>query len=288
MSGRLDSKVAIVTGGASGIGRATVLRFLSEGAAVAVADMNIDNNNKIFADAQALGFGDKIAIFRTDVSDESDIETLVAGTVVDFGRLDIIFNNAGVGGAVGPVTDLSVKDWDYTFEVLVRGVFLGIKHAARQMRSQGEGGSIICTASIAGITANSGPMAYSAAKAGVANLAKSAAVELAPDRIRVNAIAPGLILTPLVYGGDASRVPQEMRAKQPWPEAGRPEDIAATALFLASNDSQFITGETIVVDGGLTAAGPNLWGDREHNVFLKNKGVNRGGTGEQSEIQPLE
>jgi NAD(P)-dependent dehydrogenase (short-subunit alcohol dehydrogenase family) len=288
MAGRLDGKVAIVTGGASGIGRATVLRFLAEGASVAVGDMNNDNNNIILADARDAGFDGRIITFQTDVAEETDVKNLIEGTVAEFDRLDIIFNNAGVGGAVGPLTEISVDDWDYTFHVLVRGVFLGIKYATRQMKAQGTGGSIINTASIAAITANSGPSAYSAAKAGVANLTKSAAVELASERIRVNAIAPGLILTPLVYGGTADRVPDHMRAKQPWPEVGRPEDIAATALFLASDDSQFISGETIVVDGAMTAAGPNLWGDNDSNVFMNHTGVNRGTTGEQSEIRKLE
>ncbi len=288
MTGRLDGKVAIVTGGASGIGRATVLRFLAEGAAVTAGDLNDANGEQLMRDVAAAGFAERAQFVRVDVAEEDQVEALVARTVDKFGRLDCIFNNAGVGGAVGPVAETAVSDWDYTFEVLVRGVFLGIKHAVRQMAAQGEGGSIVNTASIAGLTANSGPTAYSAAKASVINLTKSAAVELAAQRIRVNAIAPGLILTPIVFGGDPDRIPPHMRAKQPWPDAGQPADIAATALFLASDDAKFVSGETITVDGALTAAGPNLWGTGADNVFLRTSGVNRGNTGQGSDVRRLD
>ena len=168
----------------------------------------------------------------------------------------LLFNNAGVGGAIGPLTETSVEDWDYTFDVLAKGVFLGIKHGALIMRKQGDGGSIINTASIAGLSGDAGPLVYSAAKAAVINLSKASAVELAEDRIRVNAICPGYIATPLTHTGDPAPIQRAFAKSQPWPDFGRGEHIAGTALFLASDDSEFVTGEAIVVDGGATAEGP--------------------------------
>ena len=276
MVGRLDGKVAVITGGASGIGRATALRFLAEGARVVVGDLNGENGAGLVAEVAAGEAAGRLSFQLTNVAEEADIEALIARARSDFGQLDCLFNNAGVGGAVGPISEIAVEDWDYTFEVMVRGVFLGMKHGSKEMRRQGRGGSIISTASIAALSANSGPTAYSAAKCAVVNLTKSAAVELAADRIRVNAIAPGIISTPLLYEGDASKIPQRMLAKQPWPDVGQPEHIAGVALFLASDDAVFVSGETIVTDGALSAAGPNLWGGAGENVFLRSAGVNRG------------
>jgi NAD(P)-dependent dehydrogenase (short-subunit alcohol dehydrogenase family) len=206
----------------------------------------------------------------------------------DFGRLDVVFNNAGVGGALGPIWDVEVAEWDYTFDVLAKGVFLGIKHAARAMKRGGRGGSIINTASIAGLSGGGGPMIYSAAKAAVINLTKGAALQLAADHIRVNAICPGGVLTPLTDRGDPAAAAKRMEQMQPWPEHGKPEHIAGAALFLASDDSEFVTGEALVVDGGLTAAGPDIWrrlgSGRE--AELSQVGVNRGSTGAESTRRP--
>ncbi|GIW43091.1 MAG: 2,5-dichloro-2,5-cyclohexadiene-1,4-diol dehydrogenase [Candidatus Binatia bacterium] len=255
MAGRLEGKVAVITGGASGIGRATALRFLAEGARVLVADYNAETGEETLALARERGFGEQVAFRRTDVAQEVQVEAAVRSAVDRWGRLDCIFNNAGVGGAFGPITDITVEDWDYTFAVLVRGVFLGIKHAARIFKRQGQGGTIINTASIAGLSGGDGPQAYSAAKAAVINLTRSAAIELAPDRIRVNAICPGGILTPLLHRGNPEAVRNFLEKFQPWPEAGEPEYIASVALFLASDESRFVTGAAIVADGGATAAG---------------------------------
>ena len=167
MTGRLDGRVALITGGASGMGLATVRRFAAEGARVVMADLNEESAATALA---ALDAGDRVRFERVDVSAEADVERAVAAAVDAFGQLDIVFNNAGVGGAFGAVTDLHVEDWDYTFAVLVRGVFLGIKHGARQLIEQGWGGSIINTASIAGMSGGGGPLCYSAAKAAVINL----------------------------------------------------------------------------------------------------------------------
>ena len=182
--------------------------------------------------------------------------TAVDRVSVAFGHIDCVVNNAGLGGAFGPVTELEAEDWDYTFGVLTRGVFLGIKHGARAMEAQGDGGSIVNMASLAGLSGGSGPQAYSAAKAAVINLSQTTAVELAASMIRVNTICPGLIRTP---SWPLGRRPDQVEAVpgqiQPWPEPGRAEDVAGAIAFLVGPDSGFITGHTLVVDGGQTAAG---------------------------------
>ncbi len=284
MTGRLDGKVALITGGASGMGLATVRRFLAEGARVLVADLNEASGAAAIAELDA---GDRVAFERVDVSAEADVERAVGAAVSSFGQLDIVFNNAGVGGAFGAVTDLHVEDWDYTFAVLVRGVFLGIKHGARQLIEQGWGGSIINTASIAGMSGGGGPLCYSAAKAAVINLTRAAAIELAPHRIRVNAINPGTILTPLMHGGRPERVSERLERVVPWPDAvGTPDHIAGAALFLASDDAGYVTGEALVVDGGLTAAGPGLFRNGGPGTAPPGfVGVNHGTTGEGTVIR---
>jgi NAD(P)-dependent dehydrogenase (short-subunit alcohol dehydrogenase family) len=289
---RLSGKVAVITGGASGMGRASALRFLEEGASVVVADLNDANGKEFVETASQAGFAPRVRFVRTDVAEEADVARMIEVATSDFGKVDIVFNNAGIGGAFGPVTNIEVEDWDYTFAVLVRGVFLGIKHGARAMKRQGTGGSIINTASVAGLAGGSGPLCYSAAKAAVVNLTRAAATELAPDRIRVNAICPGGILTPLVHRGNPEVVKPRLAMLQPWPEAGEGEHIAGAALFLASDDSRFVTGEPLVVDGGLTAAGPNLLARMRQegaaSPFLGMSGVDKGTTGQPPVIRPSE
>ena len=285
---RLKDRVAVITGGASGMGKSTVLRFLDEGAKVVVADFNAATGAETVAEATAKGQGDRVRFIRTDVAKEADIEAMIACAVDAFGGLDIVFNNAGVGGAIGPLTETTVEDWDYTFDVLAKGVFLGIKHAARVMRAQGRGGSIINTASIAGLSGDAGPLPYSAAKAAVISMSMSAAVELAADRIRVNAICPGFIATPLAAtGGSVESLQGAFTKAQPWPDYGSGEHIAGAALFLASDDSMFVTGEKIVVDGGLTAAGPEL-SRRFPKTSGRNSrysGITKGSTGEAPQLR---
>lgn len=288
MAGRLEGKVAAITGGASGMGQATALRFLEEGAFVVIGDLNATNGEATIRMAEQAGFGDRIVFAQGDVAEEVDVAELVETAVARFGRLDIMFNNAGVGGAFGPITDTKVEEWDYTFNVLVRGVFLGIKHAVKQMQRQGEGGVIINTGSIAGLSGGAGPNAYSSAKAAVHNLTCVTAGELAQDRIRINTIAPGAIRTPLMHSGRGAEMDALHQEKTPWPRLGEGEDIAGAAVFLASDDSQFVTGQTIVVDGGATAAAPNFWGFGPDSMFKKHAGMNRGTTGEKSYARPLE
>ena len=243
-----------MTGGASGIGARTVRLFAEQGARVVIGDMQEDTGRAVAAE---LG---RSAVFqRTEVSQEEDVRALVARAEKEFGRLDCIFNNAGFGGALGPIAETPVEECDLTFAVLVRGVFLGMKHAAPLLRRQG--GSIINTASVAGLVAGYSPHAYASAKAAVIQLSKSVALELAPDRVRVNAICPGFIATPLALNtvgrtasareADATRA--SMAAAQPIPRPGEPEDIAQMALYLASDASSFVTGQAFSVDGGFAA-----------------------------------
>ncbi len=289
MAGRLEGKVALVTGGASGIGRATALRFLDEGARVVIADMNQQTASETLDLAAQANAAERIRFLRTDVSREEEVEAAVRLAVSAFGRLDCVFNNAGVAGAFGPITHVSAEDWDYTFAVLVRGVFLGIKHGARVMKRQGQGGSIINIASVAGLSGGDGPQAYSAAKAAVINLTRAVAIELAASRIRVNAICPGGILTPLLHRGSPEAMEAVLAQAQPWPEAGRPEHIAGAALFLASEDAGFVTGSALVVDGGLTATGGNamrILGQTD--ALMLATGVDRGTTGEEGRAEMVE
>jgi NAD(P)-dependent dehydrogenase (short-subunit alcohol dehydrogenase family) len=258
LTDRFAGRVAVVTGGAGGMGLATVERFLAEGARVVVGDLNTDRGDALLAAAEADGVADRVRFSLTDVSIEPDVEALVAVAVGSFGRLDVMFNNAGIGGAFGPVTELEVDDWDATFAVNTRSVFLGIKHAARVMIAQGDGGSIINTASVAGLSGGGGPQAYSAAKAAVINLTQATAVELAEHRIRVNAICPGAIYTDLLHRGDPAAADEWRQRLQPWPDRGEGSDIAGVATWLASDDSRFVSGTHIVADGALTAAGPRL------------------------------
>lgn len=286
---RLDDTVAVITGGASGMGKATALRFLAEGARVVIADYNADTGTAALDEARAAGHGDAVAFQRCDVAREADVAATLELAVERFGRLDVVFNNAGVGGAIGPLTETTVEDWDYTMDVLAKGVFLGIKHAARIMRRQGQGGSIINTASIAALSGDGGPLVYSAAKAAVVNMTRSAAVELAADRIRVNAICPGFIATPLAEAGRPEQTRERFAAAQPWPDYGRGEHIAGAALFLASRDAEFVTGEALVVDGGLTAAGPELSKKFPHTSgrHARRSGITKGSTGEAPVLRNL-
>lgn len=284
---RLTGKVAVVTGGASGMGRATVMRFLADGAKVVVADLNESNGQETLSVAKAQGHGDDIAFIRCDVAKESDVAAMVAEAVRRFGRLDIAYLNAGVGGAFGPIAETSVEDWDYTFAVLVRSVFLGMKHASSAMRKLGDGGVILVTASIAGMVGGGGSHAYSAAKAATISLIENVAAELGPHRIRVVGVAPGVISTPLLHRGKPERYEAQFR-RQPWPDRGEPEVIADVASFLVSDEARFITGETVKVDGGLLAQGVALFGTGKDSTFIKSAGVNRGTTGEAMVVRHLE
>ena len=254
--GRLDGKVAIITGGASGIGAGTVRRFAEEGAKVLITDLDADKGEALAAE-----LGDAAAFLRTDVSQEEQVAAMVAEATDRWGRLDCLFNNAGFGGALGPISTTTLDDYDLTMDVLLKSVFLGMKHAAPVMTAQGSG-SIISTASVAGIRVGYAPHLYSVAKCAVIHLTKTVALELGEHNIRVNAICPGFIATPLAAGrpdADESQI-QQMReagaASQVMGRVGEPRDIANMALFLASDESEWITGREFVVDGGFEAGPP--------------------------------
>jgi NAD(P)-dependent dehydrogenase (short-subunit alcohol dehydrogenase family) len=256
--GKLDGRVAIITGAASGMGRATAVRFAKEGAAVVVADLNAQAGEQAIAEISAAGGS---AVFQnTDVGSDRDLKALFDRALKEYGRLDITFNNAGLGGATGGLADITPEDWDRTFEILTRAVFLGIKYSVEPMRKVG-GGSIISTASVGALRPAAGLHAYCAAKAAVVSLTQSAAVELGRDRIRVNCICPGGIVTPLVYQGmrgGEEEARRGMTHQQPIPRAGQPEDIAAMATFLASDEAEWITGTAMVVDGGMNTGNSRI------------------------------
>lgn len=288
---RLKDKVAVITGGAGGMGEATVWRFLAEGAKVVVADFNADNGEKLIATVAAAGHGEHTRFIKTDVACENDVKAMIECAMDGFGRLDIVFNNAGVGGVIGPLWDVEEDEWDYTFNVLAKGVFFGIKHAARALRRQGEGGSIVNTASIAGLSGGGGPLVYSAAKAAVINMSKGAAVQLSSDRIRVNAICPGFILTGLTRSPKVSldEAGARLDGLQPWPDHGTGDDIAGTVVYLSCDDSRFVSGEAITVDGALTAIGPDIWQrfDLPYEAAMTKNRLNRGTTGEQTVVRDV-
>ena len=259
---RLEGKVAVVTGGASGIGAATVRLLIAEGAKVVIADLQGD-----VATALATELGpDAVPVF-CNVAREDDVAAAVKLAVDHWGRLDILFNNAGFGGATGPLEETSVEEYDMTMDVLLKSVFLGIKYASPIMKAQGSG-SIISTASVCAFEAGIGAQLYSVAKAGVVMMTKAAALELAEFGVRANAVCPGYITTPLAAGRPLSqnepervdraleRLREANRDNQPMARGGEPEDIANMVLFLASDDSQWITGQAMVVDGGLLTGRP--------------------------------
>jgi NAD(P)-dependent dehydrogenase (short-subunit alcohol dehydrogenase family) len=256
--GRFKGKSIVVTGGASGIGRATVERFLAEGACVLFADIVEERGRAVESQLrQDPSRSDRVFFQAADVSVEADNAALVATAINRFGRIDVFYANAGITGPFKPLLEHDVEEWDFVFGVLLRGVFLAIKHAGAAMIAQGEGGSIISTASVAGLVGGGGPVPYSAAKAGVISLTRSAAVELAPYNIRVNSVCPGAILTGITDGSGVSRetLARMIEKITPLPTYGKPEHIASVVAFLASEDASFVTGESIVADGGLIAEG---------------------------------
>jgi len=258
MTGLLDGKVAIVTGGTSGIGLATVERFVAEGAKVAIADIQDELGASI-----AKKLGEDAFYVHTDVTDESAIEALVTTTVDRFGKLDVIHNNAGAQGDPSSILEVGSEGFDKTMALLTRSVLLGHKYAARQFQAQGTGGSIISTASAAGLQGGWSAAGYTIAKHAVVGVVRQAVAELAPLGIRSNAIAPGIIMTPIMartFGVPiedaepfAEFLADRLGPTQPLGRTGTADDIAKVATFLASDLAGYVTGVTIPVDGGATA-----------------------------------
>ncbi|MEO6653428.1 MAG: glucose 1-dehydrogenase [Ilumatobacteraceae bacterium] len=278
-----SDRVAVVTGGGGGIGLAIGAKIVREGGSVVLADLNEERR----ADALAsLGSPDTVRFVRADVSEEADVQAVITAATDSFGRIDALFNNAGIGGAFGPITEQSVEAWDTTFAVNVRSVFLGTKHAAAAMIEQGRGGAIVNTASVAGLSGGGGPQAYSATKAAVISLTQTTAVELAEHRIRVNAVCPGAIYTELLHRGRPESTDVWRTQIQPWPDRGEAEMIADVAVWLASDESRFVTGEAVTADGGLMAAAPRLL-DHDLGHLKRMTGIAYGNTGREAEVRRL-
>jgi len=278
-----SDRVAVVTGAGGGIGLAIAAKIARDGGSVVIADVNDDRGA---AAVESLGAFDSVRFVRTDVAEEEDVEAMVVAATDSFGRIDAMFNNAGIGGAFGPITEQSVEAWDATFAVNVRSVFLGTKHAAAAMIEHGSGGAIVNTASVAGLSGGGGPQAYSATKAAVISLTQTTAVELAEHRIRVNAVCPGAIYTELLHRGRPELTDVWRAQIQPWPERGEAEMIADVAVWLASDESRFVTGEAVTADGGLMAAAPRLL-DHDLPHLRRMTGIAYGNTGREPEVRRL-
>jgi NAD(P)-dependent dehydrogenase (short-subunit alcohol dehydrogenase family) len=277
VAGKLEGKVAVITGAASGIGLGAVERFVAEGARVLAADIQ---------DAKGAAleqrFKGKVAYRHCDVLEEDQIEAAMKAAAETFGGLDIVFNNAGAVGAPSTVEGIDLAGWRLTIDLLLTSVVAGVKHAIPLMKARG-GGSIVNTASIAGTEAGWGPPAYSTAKGAVIHFTRCAAGELARAKIRINAICPGLIATSIF--GDAlgmtreaadqmaAMVAQRGGGVQPVGRAGAPADIAAMAAFLASEDASFITGAHFIVDGGITVGPRHAWDEKDAGPFTEIFGI---------------
>lgn len=254
--GRIEGKVALITGAASGIGEATAELFAREGARVVLADVQDDLGRQVLERIREAG--GTAEYVHCDVSVSEDVGGMVRAAVDTYGRLDILYNNAGLARG-GTITEISEDDWDLVIDVDLKSVYLGCKYAIPEMRKAG-GGSIISTASIAGLRGSPRLNAYSAAKAAVINLTRSVAAEAGSFGIRVNCICPGIIVTPIwrqigvMADAQQQALLQRMGQRVLLQRVGMPDDVARGALFLASEDASYVTGHALVIDGGMTAS----------------------------------
>ncbi|MDX5985911.1 SDR family NAD(P)-dependent oxidoreductase [Sphingomonas echinoides] len=268
---RFAGKRAVVTGGASGIGRATALRLVREGAEVWIGDVDVTGGHELAETSNG-----RIHFLRTDVTDVADIAALLQAAD-DAGGIDVLFNNAGAGGARETIDAISPEDWDRTQSLLLRSVAMGIRYAAPLMIARGKGGAIVNTSSIAALQTGAAPTAYSVAKAGVLHLTTLAAADLSQHNIRVNAVCPGFITTnifasALGISGEKrvmanGMIEQVAAHAQPLQRAGTADDIAAAVAYLASEDAAFVTGTRIVVDGGMTIGPRHSWDPKTPSLF---------------------
>jgi NAD(P)-dependent dehydrogenase (short-subunit alcohol dehydrogenase family) len=252
MASELEGKIGLVTGGTSGIGRDTAVLFAKAGAKVVVAGRREVEGQETVELMRAAG-GDGLFV-KADVSKASEVDALVQKATEKFGRLDIAFNNAGVEGVWVPIIRQSEEDWDRTIDINLKGVWLCLKYEIRQMLKQGGGGAIVNMASVTGLVGSAGAAAYSASKHGVLGLTKSAALETAKNRIRINAICPAVVETPMggrLFG--APTVHKQVIGLHPIGRFGRPSEIAEAVLWMCSDRASFMTGQSLVLDGGFLA-----------------------------------
>jgi NAD(P)-dependent dehydrogenase (short-subunit alcohol dehydrogenase family) len=276
VTGRVFGKVVVITGAASGLGEATARLMYAEGASVLLTDIQDDKGRQLGSE-----LGDRSRYLHCDVTAEPDIAAAVDIAVREFGRLDCMFNNAGITGAHGGIDEIPLDEYEFTMAVLLRSVFLGMKHGARVMKRQ-HSGVILTTTSIGGLQGGLGPHIYGAAKGAVIALTRNVAAELGAWSIRVNAIAPGKILTPMNAAnivGDPDAMVQAREAFQTrTPLRGRigvADDIAHAALWLASDDAGFVSGQTLVVDGGLTTGSKENIAPGEHGRWASRRDLVR-------------
>lgn len=260
MDKRLENKVAVITGGASGIGAETAAKFVLHGAKVVLGDIQDDAG-----EAFAAKLGDNARYRHCDVTSEADVEALVNTAIEEFGKIDVMFNNAGIVGAIGPLEATPAEEWKLTLDILLNGVFYGMKHASKHMKKAGSG-SIISMSSVAGVTGGLGPHAYAAAKHAVVGITRNLAAEVGAYGVRVNCIAPYSVATPMVaqaYLSDHTDVEGTLQMlTDESPLRGRPglaDDVANAVLWLASDESGYTSGHTLTIDAGITTgsvAGP--------------------------------
>ncbi|MRG88105.1 SDR family NAD(P)-dependent oxidoreductase [Salinibacillus xinjiangensis] len=243
--GKLQDQVAIITGGASGIGAATARLFVQEGAKVVLVDLNEEKGKAMEQELKSLSA--EALFVKADITSEEDVTNIYKQTIDTFGKVDILFNNAGIGRTL-PSHELEYSEWRKTVNVDLDGVFLVARGAIREMLKTG-GGTIVNTASMYGWVGAPGNAAYNAAKAGVINLTRSLGLEYADQNIRVNALCPGYIDTPII----PAEIKQELAQATPMKRLGQAEEMAKAVLFMASDDSAFMTGNSLIVDGGFTA-----------------------------------
>ena len=250
--GRLDNKVAIITGAGAGMGRAMAVLFANEGAKVVVADIAIEGGEETVRLIKEAG--GEVVFIKVDVSKTEDIENMVKTTVDNYGKLDILCNNAGIWSKEGLTAEVTEETWDRIIDTNLKSVFLGTKYAIPEML-KGGGGAIVNTASMGGIIAWPGAPAYQTSKGGIIILTKVTAIEYASQNIRVNCICPGSIATEMLVMIQGSLEEALKNTRIPIPRLGKPEEVAQVALFLACDDSSYVTGTVLPVDGGTLAAG---------------------------------
>jgi len=252
MSNLVDGKAAVITGGAQGIGAATARRYAEEGADIVVADVNVEGGQETVDNIEDIG-GDAVFV-ETDVSEAADVQNMITTCVEEFGGIDVLFNNAGIDGPLENIVDYDEEGFDEVIDVNLKGVWLGLKYGIEAMLADG-GGSIISTSSIGGVVAVPEYSGYGASKAGVSLITKSAALEFATEGIRANAIAPGLVETPMVNNimEENPETEEQFRNMEPMGGLAQPEEIANAVVFLGSDLSSRVTGHTLAVEGGYLA-----------------------------------